>query len=122
MKRKVVIVLISAMLLGCLSIPVFAAKESDCLKPKFVKEWFGLGKGYEQLFWNNPCDQVITYHIYSRDGNKKKLEELADSKVGVGTRTFKTAKNSKAKSGYYRYVTYIVATNHVVWKKEGAST
>ena len=58
MKRKVLIVLISAMLLGCLSIPVFAAKESDCIKPSFKTSW---GKGYEQLIWNNPGDQVITY-------------------------------------------------------------
>ena len=120
MKRKVLIFLISAMLLGCLSIPVFAQKQEDFIFPSFKTSW---GKGYEQLRFDQPGRQVITYYIYSRDKNNKQLDVDANSKVGPSnTATFKTAKNSKAKSGYYRYVTYVVGTSSVVWKKQGPST
>lgn len=117
MKRKVLIVLILAMLLGCLSIPVFAKDRDDYIIPSYKACCFWT-KHYEQLVFYQPGGQTISYNIRTRDKNGKKLDEDYDYNVTASNKcTFSTASSTKAKSGYYSYKTYHIGTTSVIWSK-----
>lgn len=114
MKRKALVVIISALLIGCLSIPVFAADPAP--KSKVKPTYHSILK-YEDLLVNLQSNEwVITFKIFTKDKNGKKLAENSGLRYDtIHKYTYKTAKNSKAKYGYYGYNVQVVGTSHSVY-------
>ena len=113
MKRKVLIALISVALIGCMSIPVFAA---DPCK-KVTTSFKGLIWKYEFIDCKYTSNsEVMTYKIFTKDKNGKKLAEASDLRRDIiHPFTDRTASSSAAKKGYYGYNIQIVGTSHSVY-------
>ena len=122
MKRKFIIGLVSAFVLGCMSIPVFAgAAPENIAKPEF-KGWLS---HYEQLYcWTDQYDLYLNYTIRTKDKNGKKLDEKSGSAVPTYSKKkkdsiYKTASSTKAKSGYYYYKIYVSGFGNTKWSDSG---
>lgn len=113
MKRKALFVIISALLIGCMSIPVFAAGPCSKITPAFK----GLIWKYEQLDNHYTSgSEVLTYKIFTKDKNGKKLAEksaLRQDMLRGGL--YKTSSSSSAKKGYYGYNVQKIGTSYSVY-------
>ena len=122
MKRKYIIGLVSAFVLGCMSIPVFAeAAPSDKVAPSYKAGGFLWLSHYEQLYcWTNSYDYILDYTIRTKDKNGKKLDEKTGSKIATfKEKTYQTAKSTSAKSGYYSYKVRYVGFETIKWSASG---
>ena len=122
MKRKFIIGLVSAFVLGCMSIPVFAgAAPSDKVSPSYKAGGFLWLSHYEQLYcWTNQYDLLLNYTIRTKDKNGKKLDEKSGSKLTTySSATYQTAKSTSAKSGYYSYKVIYVGFETTKWSASG---
>ncbi len=113
MKRKVLIALISVTMIGCMSIPVLASNPCS----KITTAFKGIIWKYEQLENHYTSgSEVLTYKIFTKDKNGKKVAEASANKQDLlrGGR-YKTSSSSSAKKGYYSYNIQKVGTSYSVY-------